>query len=266
MNYMRTASSVQSYILIRILPLRVFLLLLLLSSAAPAPDSTRQRLVITAAPRVVQPAAPVVRLRRPAPARLRELRAQRAFQYVEVRSERSAWDLFWAEVRERIGRWLGSRSYSGFWRYVFYGVFLSALIFVILKLLQVDVTGAFGRTPRRAALAYDLEAEDIHALDFPTLLAEAEGAGNYRLAVRLGYLLVLKQLTDAGLLDWQPDKTNSAYEQELPAGPLRTAFAGVSRQFEYVWYGELALTPPTYAHARAARQALQALLPTRRAA
>ena len=247
----------------------LLLLLLLLSSrlpgvAAALPDSTR-RLVITAAPRLV-PAAPAVRLRRPSPARLRDFRAQREFQYVEVHSQRSAWDLFWAAVRERIGRWLNSRSYAGFWRYVFYGIFLSALIFVILKLLQVDVTGAFGRTPRRAALTYDTEAENIHELDFPTLLADAEAAGNYRLAVRLGYLLVLKQLTDAGFIAWQPDKTNLAYERELPTGPLRTAFAGVSRQFEYVWYGELQLTPPDYAQARAARQELQALFANRRAA
>jgi len=209
---------------------------------------------------------PAVRLRRPAPERLRDFRKQRDFQYVEVHSEMSPWDLFWARVWQRVGEWLSSRSYQGFWRYVFYALFLGALIFVILKLLEVDVTHAFGRSPRRAALDYATESEDIHALDFPALLAEAEAAGNYRLAVRLGYLQALKQLTDAGHLEWQPDKTNLAYEQELPAGPLRTAFAEVSRQFEYVWYGELTLTPAHYAHTRASRQALLELLLNRRAA
>ncbi|QNE40331.1 DUF4129 domain-containing protein [Hymenobacter sp. NBH84] len=240
---------------------RVLLMLLLVSgapaSAAPTPSPAQ----------TAQAASlPPIRLRRPDPEQLRDFRAQREFQYVEVRSEMSPWDLFWARVWERVGEWLSSRSYHGFWRYVFYALFLGALVFVILKLLQVDITGAFGRNPRRAALAYDTEAEDIHALDFPTLLAEAETAGNYRLAVRLGYLQALKQLTDAGHLEWQPDKTNLTYEHELPAGPLRTAFAEVSRQFEYVWYGELTLTPEHYAHTRGSRQALLAQLSDRRAA
>lgn len=242
---------------------RLLLLLVLLNGTPAMAQTAAQAATAT----VAQPASlPVVRLRRPAPERLRNFRRQREFQYVEVRSEMSPWDLFWARVWQHVGEWLSSRSYQGFWRYVFYALFLGALIFVILKLLEVDVTRAFGRSPRRAALDYATESEDIHALDFPTLLAEAEAAGNYRLAVRLGYLQALKQLTDAGYLEWQPDKTNLAYERELPAGPLRTAFAEVSRQFEYVWYGELTLTPAHYAHTRASRQALLELLLNRRAA
>ncbi|MEJ7660636.1 MAG: hypothetical protein WKG07_13985 [Hymenobacter sp.] len=54
--------------------------------------------------------------------------------------------------------WLNGRSYHGFWRGVFGALLLAAAVFVVLKLAQVDLTGAFGRAPRRAALDYDAAA------------------------------------------------------------------------------------------------------------
>ena len=84
--------------------------------------------------------------------------------------------------------------------------------------------------PAAWPLAYDTAAENIHEVDFATRLAEAEAAGNCRLAVRLGYLQLLKQLTDRGLIHWQPDKTNHAYLAELPpparCGPISAKSPG----------------------------------------
>ncbi|GAA4049833.1 hypothetical protein GCM10022409_40690 [Hymenobacter glaciei] len=219
--------------------------------------------MVTAVP-VLQPAqGPAPRLRRPDAARLRDLRGQREFQYEAdvTEPEQSAWDAFWARVRDAIGNWLISRSYNHFWRWVFYALFVGAGVFIVLRLLEIDFTAMLGRSPRRAALAYDTMAENIHEVDFATRLAEAEAAGNWRLAVRLGYLQLLKTLADGGLINWQPDKTNHAYLAELPAtGALRTSFREATRQFEYVWYGELALTPSLYAQVRAGYQALRTQL------
>ncbi|GAB3307079.1 DUF4129 domain-containing protein [Hymenobacter humi] len=201
---------------------------------------------------------PAPRLRRPDAARLQELRGQREFQYVEPvnRQEQSAWELFKARVWEAIANWLDSRSYSHFWRWVFYALFLVVGVFVVLKLMQIDLTAMLGRTPRRATLAYETAAENIHEVDFASRLAEAEEAGNLRLAVRLGYLQLLKTLTDRGHIQWQPDKTNHDYLAELPpAGPLREAFREITRQFEFVWYGELALTGALYEQVRAGHRA-----------
>lgn len=220
---------------------------------------------------------PGVRLRQP-PAvaeRLADLRGQRAFRYVEekaIEAPPSAWSLFWAQFFKWINRqlsWVGDRLPSGFWDWVLYGALAGAVVFVVLKLLQVDLTAVFGRSPRRAALSYETLAENIHELDFATRLREAEEAGNLRLAVRLGYLQLLKQLSDGQLINWQPNKTNQAYLRELTAQrpALRAPFAELTRQFEYVWYGELPLPPPLYAEVRAQQRALgQQLSGGRRAA
>jgi hypothetical protein len=206
-------------------------------------------------------------LRQPpaAAARLAELRGQHAFDYHERPADHleasSAWGRFWQRLFRWLGRqfsWLGDYTYDGFWRWLIYGLLAAAVIFVVLKLLQVDLTRAFGRAPRRAALDYETLSENIHELDFPAQLRAAEEAGNLRLAVRLGYLALLKQLSDRALIEWQPDKTNQAYLRELASQrpALRPAFAERTRQFEYVWYGELALTPALYAEVRAEQVAL----------
>ncbi|MBH8568872.1 DUF4129 domain-containing protein [Microvirga sp. STS02] len=242
--------------------LRALLLLLVLAAPCRAarPDAPARPAATWPLP---PDAGPAPQQRRPDAARLRELRGQREFQYVEpdTRAEQSAWSLFWARVWQTIIEWLNSRSYSHFWRWVFYALFLGAGVFVVLKLLQIDFTALFGRSPRRAPLAYDTAAENIHEVDFATRLAEAEAAGNWRLAVRLGYLQLLKTLSDRGLINWQPDKTNHAYLAELPpTGAIRDDFREITRQFEFVWYGELALSEPLYERVRAGQWAFHTLV------
>ena len=204
--------------------------------------------------------------RRPDAARLRQLAAQREFRYVEPNASTDAWDAFWA----RLGHWLdelmSTRAGHFTWKYGIYAAVLAALVFAVLKLLQVDITGAFGRSARRGQLAYGLEAENIHEVDFAAHIAAAEAAGNLRLATRLGYLEVLKHLTDHGLIHWQPDKTNHTYLAELAAGPLRNDFWAATRQFEYVWYGELRLNAALYQQARAGQRAVTSQLAGRRVA
>jgi hypothetical protein len=225
----------------------------------------------SAPPPASQAPAPAVRLRQPPPvaARLQELAGERAFDYRQEPpaddARASAWQRFWRRVRRWLGHLFGGRSaptYNGFWRWVIYGLLAAAAVWVVLKLAQVDLTRAFGRAPRRTALDYETLSENIHELDFPTQLREAEEAGNLRLAVRLGYLALLKQLSDANLITWQPDKTNQTYLREVASQrpALRSPFAELTRQFEYVWYGELPLTPAQYAEARAAQVALGLLI------
>lgn len=214
---------------------------------------------LSAAPSQILPpdtAASSVVVRRPAASHLRALRRQRELQYEE---EAPVTDTGQSWVR-RLLRWLSglfkTSAYRNGGRYIIYGAFLAAFVVVVLRLLQIELTGAFGRAPRRASLAYTSEPDDIHAPDFAARLAAAEADGNYRLAVRLGFLSVLKHLTDRGLLDWRPEKTNADYLAEMPPSALRAAFATVARQFEYAWYGEWTLTPGHYADVRAAQLAL----------
>ncbi|QKG53464.1 DUF4129 domain-containing protein [Hymenobacter sp. BRD67] len=206
-------------------------------------------------------------VRRPAAARLHELRSQRDFQYTTAlgEPEQAGW---LARLMAWLWSWLGplltTRGGKVAWNTIFYGLLGATLVFAVLKLLQVDLTKAFGRAPRAVPLSYETGQENIHELNFADAITQAEAAGNLRLAVRLGYLQLLKQLTDGNLIAWQPDKTNQAYLRELKAsrGALHPAFSKLTQQFEYIWYGEVPLPAPLYQQVRADQYQLGAQLNT----
>jgi len=211
-------------------------------------------------PALPAPAGPAPAVRRPE-ARLRTLRAERELTYREVEAEPEQESLlvrFLHWLARQIAHFRSTPGGNITWNTIFYGLALGILVFAVLKFLQLDVARLFGRSSKAGgALGYEVGTENIHELDFGSALSEAESAGNLRLATRLGYLHLLKQLTDQGLIDWQPDKTNQAYLRELAtAGPaLNPQFTELTRQFEYVWYGEFPLSAAAYRPLRDGQQA-----------
>lgn len=81
--------------------------------------------------------------------------------------------------------------------------------------------------------------EDIETLDAAALLQDAIRQRDFKLAIRLYYLGLLKLLNEKGLIHWKKDKTNREYLAELFT---RNAFFDDVRRltvfYESVWYGE----------------------------
>ncbi len=176
---------------------------------------------------------------------------QPGFSYKERNDARSWWTRFWRWFWHGLVAWVlglfhfdkfkGAASYLAlFFKLVQYLIILvgvAALVFLILKIMGIDMFYIFRRKPQVADLAYDEQLENIHEINFDTEIEKAVASHNYRLAVRLLYLKSLKQLSDAALIAWQPEKTNTAYINELTDVQQRSSFKRLTHQFEYVWYG-----------------------------
>ncbi len=80
--------------------------------------------------------------------------------------------------------------------------------------------------------------EDIFKIPYQRELDKAIAAGNYRLAVRLLYLSLLKQLADKGRIRYRQESTNSDYLAQLYKTPLYNDFFRLTRHYEYSWYGQ----------------------------
>jgi hypothetical protein len=171
---------------------------------------------------------------------LDKYRADRDYQYKDktIGNELSFWDRFWNWFwRNLFGSLSVSPGFGTFLKYFFLILAVGALIFFVMKLLGMDMGNLLLGKSRKTPLAYTESVENIHEINFDEVIEKAILNHNYRLAVRLLYLRSLKQLSDNGLIQWQPEKTNSAYVYELNNASVRQSFVSLTRQFEYVWYG-----------------------------
>lgn len=91
---------------------------------------------------------------------------------------------------------------------------------------------------RKNALAYAIEEDTIHGVDFQGGMEEALSRCDYRSAVRLLYLQTLKRLSDDGRIDWQLYKTATQYIYEVRTAPFRE----LTSHFLRVRYGNFEAT------------------------
>lgn len=89
-------------------------------------------------------------------------------------------------------------------------------------------------------------AENIHETNLRDLIRQAVQAENYSLAMRLYYLLIIKELSIHNHIKWKKEKTNGDYLNELSGSKLFEAFYQVTAVFERIWYGEMILKKESY--------------------
>lgn len=90
------------------------------------------------------------------------------------------------------------------------------------------------------------ELKDIFSVNYDIAIKEALDNKNYRLAIRLHYLQLLKILSEKQMIHYQPDTTNFDYLQQLSNTPHYKDFSGLTRQYEYSWYGLFPINEQQY--------------------
>jgi hypothetical protein len=92
----------------------------------------------------------------------------------------------------------------------------------------------------------DLETSDIFSINYQKEIDKAVNMGNYRLAVRLMFLRVLRTLSDKNLIQYKQDSTNFEYMMQLRATTMYPDFFRLTRNYEYSWYGQFDIDPEKY--------------------
>lgn len=148
------------------------------------------------------------------------------------------WDWFWRWIQNLIGEKKEPNSISPILKYSLLIVVIVGLVCIIVKLLGEDLSNIFIKKSKKLHLPFSETLENIHEISFDEEIGKALQNNNFRLAVRLLFLNTLKNLNDAKLIDWQIEKTNAAYLNELKSEDHKEYFSVLTRQFEYVWYGD----------------------------
>jgi hypothetical protein len=124
-----------------------------------------------------------------------------------------------------------------------------AFIAVIIFYLADSNFGLFRRkkkTPADTTGDPTEMPEDIFAINYQLEIDRAAAAGNYRLAVRLQYLRLLKSMAERDLIRYQQDKTNMDYLMQLFNTAYYHDFFRITRHYEYSWYGHFEVSADAY--------------------
>ena len=132
------------------------------------------------------------------------------------------------------------------WRYGKW-VLAAFIIYIFLRLiLQMNFKGLFRKNVESANSIPFTLTEEILEVDLEKLLQNALDNNQYRMAVRLLYLIYLRFLINKGLITWVPGKTSEEYLQELNSQEHKNTFRQLSNIFNYIWYGEIDLNSKQY--------------------
>ncbi|MBI3219614.1 MAG: DUF4129 domain-containing protein [Bacteroidetes bacterium] len=177
--------------------------------------------------------------------KIESFKADSEFIYGRPKQVGSFWDriIYW--ILEAIGRIIYFTTNTFLGKVLLYGGCIALLIYVVLRLLNIDAKNLFFKTSGSSVNVSAIH-ENIHELDFDKLIAQAVEKREYREAVRLTFLYSLKKLADANLIKWVPGKTNDDYLREIKNHPSLPRIMELRYYFDYAWYGHFEIDSVTY--------------------
>jgi hypothetical protein len=92
----------------------------------------------------------------------------------------------------------------------------------------------------------EMETENIFAINYQKEIDKAARQENYRLAVRLMFLRLLKNLSEKNIIQYNQGKTNFDYLLQLHPTRYYKDFFRITRNYEYSWYGQFEVNEQAY--------------------
>lgn len=176
--------------------------------------------------------------------RLEQLKNDNTLKYEAVPDGISLWKRFLNKLRQVIATVIYTATSTDWTRVLILGLIIVALLYVVMRVLHIDTLKIFYRNSAVAVL--QTLAEDIQAANLDALLGEALQKQDYRLAIRVQFLRLLRLLSERGLIRWESGKTTREYLAEVSSSELRADLRTINRYFEYTWYGNFPATPGLY--------------------
>ncbi|MDR2954614.1 MAG: hypothetical protein LBV43_05995, partial [Prevotella sp.] len=165
-----------------------------------------------------------VDFRVPDKGKIEEYSKDSRFDYSQVPTGKiSAWDRIKYWLYDTFNDIVRAVSRSGMPGIVVIVIFALLIVLLILRFSGIDFRKVLGKkeidTPE-----IDIYTENVHEMDFDTLIANAMKNNDYRLVIRFLYLKNLKLLSDKEIIEWKTNKTNYSYQHEISNSALRSKF------------------------------------------
>lgn len=134
-------------------------------------------------------------------------------------------------------------------KYIFYIVIAGAILFVII-MLSVNHKKEQVTVNQNIQVSIDIQEieEQAMEMDLEKVLSELIAKGDYKGALRIKFLIVIKLLVSKGKIEWMKEKTNWDYFYELEKYPFSVEFKKMITWFDRIWYGDVSITSNQYEH------------------
>ncbi|MBA2499048.1 MAG: hypothetical protein H0V30_04925 [Chitinophagaceae bacterium] len=119
------------------------------------------------------------------------------------------------------------------WIFIVVG-FLSVLIWY----LAFSNISIFKRASKTIITDNEDFSTNIFEINYKEEIENAIASNNFRLAIRLLFLQLLKQMDDNNIIQYKQDLTNLDYRMQLYGSHYSPAFNKLVKYYEYSWYGK----------------------------
>lgn len=120
---------------------------------------------------------------------------------------------------------------------------------LLIAIIIIIIRNILNESRKKVKLSRQADVEDLNErpmeTDLDAMLRDALQNGEFRLAFRIRYLMVIRALHTRELISWKKEKTNHDYLKEVKGQPWFESFKGRTLLFDRVWYG---LYPVTREH------------------
>jgi hypothetical protein len=129
-------------------------------------------------------------------------------------------------------------------RVIIYTILVGIFVYILYRIVVVNQLFRLpGHSKKRGqAGAYDDMDELSGEGNIDDKIRKAAAEKDYRTAVRFMYLKGLRLLSDKGWLRLHAQATNHDYVHQVSKYPVGPAFRFLTDVYDYVWYGEFAVT------------------------
>lgn len=133
-------------------------------------------------------------------------------------------------------------------KYVFYFLAVGAIIALIIWVFWNYKPNTTVNNDNNTITAETIQKaeENIHEANLEGLLQQALANKNYRIALRLNFLILIRSLSQKEKIFWAKEKTNWEYYSELKDRLMADQFKAIVNTFEVYWYGDRVLTESGY--------------------
>lgn len=120
---------------------------------------------------------------------------------------------------------------------IIYGVYIAVSV-----LMGKEGAWIFAQKSDKIVLTYGIDEKELKSTDYEIFFNNACGLGDYRMAVRYRYLMLLQHLSSTGNIKYHPEKTNTDYSHEIKSRELSDLFIYLTYIYDHTWYGAFCIS------------------------